>query len=135
MDLKSVLEWLISAFASNVVGTYIFRAMARLFPDIGRFLVPDRAWVTGTKVLYAGEYEDVRNPGNLVTLRRGSQFPAGANGANTSWRMTIWDAGEAEEAAKGCQESVFVFMFLLLIGVFFVLFFSWISSQMPNGLP
>lgn len=126
--LRGVLEWLFSAIASNVVSTYFVRVLTNLFPGLGRFFVSGRAWVTGGKVLYAGGYEDVKDSDHLVFLRRGDEFPAGVDGAYTSWQMTIWDAGEAEKAAEGCRSEVGVFTFVALIILGFVLWFRWILS-------
>lgn len=135
MEPKTWLEWLISALAGNVVSGYLINLATNIFPGLERFLMPSKAWITGGKVLYAGGYQDVRDPDYIVFLRRGGEFPPSTDGNDTSWQMTTWDAGEAEEAAKGCQESIGVFAVILLIALVFVLWFRWLASMVPNGTP
>ena len=135
MELRSLFEWLFNVLVGNVISTYFVKIVITLFPSLERFFVSGRAWVSGSDVLYAGDYQDVRNPDHIVSLRRGGKFPAGASGNDTSWRMTSWDAGEAEKAAKGCREELLIALFLLLLGILFYRWFLWLSSMMPAGPP
>ena len=135
IDLKNCLEWLLNLLISNIVSAYFLKTATRLFPGLGRVLVTGRAWVTGGKVLYAGGYEDFSDPERVIFLRRGCEFPAGVDGSNTSWRMTIWDAGEAEEAARGCWLNLVKFVAVLAIAVLLYSCIAWYFSIIPSGPP
>lgn len=135
MELKTLLEWLLNALAGNIVSVYFIKIMLTIFPNLERYLVPNRAWVTGSDVLYTGGYEDTENSGELVFLRKGSKFPPATNGTNTSWQMKIWDAGEAEEAAKGCRSQLGEFLgATVILATFggFLYFVYWIIFVLPT---
>lgn len=135
MELRNWFESLISNLLADIVSSYLFKSIRRLFPDSERFFVTGRAWVTSGDVRYAGQYQEINNPDHIVTLRRGGKFPAASNGDDTSWKMVTWDTGEAEEAARGCRESIVIFVVVAAIAVFIFLYFRWLFSMMPSGVP